>query len=134
MEGTIPDASVWITWFKPGAISSQKDKLNILIAEKKPIYICPPVYQEVLQGVRDEAVFEKTKKRLLLCRHGNFGIIQATEKAVEIYRALRKMGVTIRKPNDCLIAAYALLNDLVLLHNDRDFDPIEQHFGLRVIR
>jgi predicted nucleic acid-binding protein len=36
--------------------------------------------------------------------------------------------------NDCLIAAYCILNNLALLHHDRDFDPIEKHFGLVVVR
>ncbi|MDR0909492.1 MAG: hypothetical protein LBM77_06965 [Spirochaetaceae bacterium] len=55
-------------------------------------------------------------------------------KSAEIFRSLRTKGITIRKPNDCLIAAYCILNDLALLHHDRDFDPIEKHFGLQVVR
>jgi len=114
-EGILPDASVWITWFKVGAVSPQKDTLNDLMVRHRPIYTCPAVYQEVLQGVREEAVFITTKQRLLQCKRGLVDIDQATEKAVEIFRLLRKKGVTIRKSNDCLIAAYALLNDLRFL-------------------
>jgi predicted nucleic acid-binding protein len=91
------------------------------------------VYQEVLQGMRDEGEFQRVKGELLQYAQVPQDRMQVTDRAVEIYRALRKMGITIRKPNDCLIAAYALLNNLEVLHNDRDFDPIEAHFGLRVI-
>ena len=47
-----------------------------------------------------------------------------------IYRTLRKEGITIRKPIDCMIAAVALHNNIPLLHNDKDFYPIETKFGL----
>jgi predicted nucleic acid-binding protein len=46
------------------------------------------------------------------------------EYAAEIYRNLRVRGITIRSPNDCLIAASAILNGIELLHADRDFDYI----------
>jgi len=37
---------------------------------------------------------------------------------------LRKEGLTIRKALDCIIARVAIENDLVLFHNDKDFDII----------
>jgi predicted nucleic acid-binding protein len=40
-------------------------------------------------------------------------------------------GITIGKPVDCMIAAVAIEHDIPLLHNDRDFIPIEKHFGLK---
>ena len=52
--------------------------------------------------------------------------------AAQLYRQLRKKGVTIRKPNDCLIAAYALHFDLELCHNDVDFDQIAAHTDLKI--
>lgn len=45
-------------------------------------------------------------------------------KAAEIYRLLRIKGFTIGSPNDCLIAACAIRNEVPLLHADRDFDVI----------
>lgn len=54
-------------------------------------------------------------------------------RAAEIYRALRRRGVTVRRPIDCLIAATAIEHDVLLLHNDRDFDPVEKHAGLRIL-
>jgi predicted nucleic acid-binding protein len=44
-------------------------------------------------------------------------------KAANIYRYLRKKGITIRKSNDCIIAAVAIQADIPLLHSDRDFFP-----------
>jgi len=49
-----------------------------------------------------------------------------------IYRSLRKEGVTIRKTNDCIIAAVAVENCVPLLHSDRDFDLIASGTKLRI--
>jgi predicted nucleic acid-binding protein len=56
------------------------------------------------------------------------------EMAADIYRILRKKGVTVRKPVDCMIASVAIEQSIPLLHNDRDFDPVEKHCGLEVLR
>ena len=55
-------------------------------------------------------------------------------KSAEIFRSLRKQGITIRKPVDCLIAAVSIENNVPLLHNDRDFDHIEAFKGFRTIK
>ncbi len=52
-------------------------------------------------------------------------------RSAEMYRTLRQKGITIRKPVDCMIASTAIEYNIHLLHNDRDFIPIEQHCGLR---
>ena len=49
------------------------------------------------------------------------------------FRALRKLGITVRRTIDCIIATYAIANGHELLHSDADFDPLEAHLGLRVI-
>jgi hypothetical protein len=35
---------------------------------------------------------------------------------------------------DLLIGTYCIWEDAELLHRDRDFDAMEQHLGLRVLR
>jgi predicted nucleic acid-binding protein len=52
----------------------------------------------------------------------------------DIYRKLRKAGITIRKSNDCILAATALKHHGQLLHNDKDFTPIGKHFLLKVVK
>ena len=51
----------------------------------------------------------------------------------DIYRNLRKKGITIRKTIDCIIAAVAIEYDIQLLHNDKDFIPIEKYFNLQIV-
>ena len=55
-------------------------------------------------------------------------------RAAKIYRTLRRKGITIRKSNDCIIAATALEHHCQLLHNDRDFTPIAEHFPLKILK
>jgi len=35
---------------------------------------------------------------------------------------------------DCMIAAVAIEHNVALLHNDRDFDPIAEFCGLKVVK
>ena len=51
--------------------------------------------------------------------------------AAKLYFDLRKKGVTIRKSADCLIAQVAIENDVLLVHNDSDFELIAQNSSLR---
>ena len=51
-------------------------------------------------------------------------------EAANIYRSLRKRGLTIRSPVDCLIAALAIKHKVSLLHKDSDFALISQQFPL----
>jgi predicted nucleic acid-binding protein len=54
--------------------------------------------------------------------------------AAQIYRRCRKKGITIRRGMDCIIAQTAVENDLVLLHNDVDFERISSVIPLQVYK
>lgn len=54
-------------------------------------------------------------------------------RAADINRKPRRMGITMRKINDCLIAVTALEHDCRLLHSDRNLLPIDEHCGLKAI-
>jgi len=54
-------------------------------------------------------------------------------EAADNYRALRRLGVTVRKTIDLMIGTYCILNDCALLHSDGDFDPMTRHLGLRAL-
>jgi predicted nucleic acid-binding protein len=127
------DSSVWINYFNKKNTTPETMLLQQLIIKRERIFICPLVYQEVLQGIRDEFVFQKIKSILLFREFTNIDLMTATEKAIEIYRTLRKKGITIRKSADCLIAAYALIGDMYLLHSDHDYIEIAGNYPLRII-
>jgi predicted nucleic acid-binding protein len=133
MNGILPDSTVWIDFNNPRTINTEKTSLEGFLSDQFPIWICPPVFQEVLQGCRTAKELKAAKYWFLKCYRGRVGVYQAAECGAAIYRTLRQKGITIRKPNDCLIAAYCILNNLALLHHDRDFDPMEQYCGLIVV-
>jgi predicted nucleic acid-binding protein len=133
-DDVLPDSTAWIDYFNPLSITPEKEYLDYLLTHSRILWVCPPVLQEVLQGAKNDKAEKFYKTLLLKCRRGRIGVYKAADLAAEIYRTLRPKGITIRKSNDCLIAAYALLNDLTVLHHDKDFYPIEKYFGLKVIR
>ena len=125
------DTTVWIDFFA-GRNESHVMALQELIEREEDLCLCGVILAEVLQGIRFDADFIKTKEYLgdlifLPMRHATF--IQSAE----IYRSLRKKGVTIRKPVDCMIASVAIEYNIHLLHNDRDFDYIAKHSKLSIL-
>jgi predicted nucleic acid-binding protein len=125
------DTTVWIDFFK-GQDTPEVRRLECLIGDDEDICICGVVLTEVLQGVREDKDYAAVSTRFesliyLPMAHRTF------KKAAEMYRSLRRKGVTIRNAVDCMIAAVAIEHDIPLLHSDRDFDPIAKHCGLKVI-
>ena len=127
------DTSVWIDYINDFRDSEEVLKLDLLLngsSDNKAV-LCPVVYQEVLQGIKSESMFDYVKKLF-----GKFPMVKPDfplieNVAVDLYRSLRKQGITIRKSNDCLIAAYALVNDMPVLFKDRDFEAMCSHSKLR---
>jgi len=117
------DTSVWIDFFS-GTDSLETQRLTRYLEEDMPVFICPVIIQEVLQGVKNDRDYLKVKESFLALEILVEEPVEAAVGAADIYRALRKKGITIRKSNDCLIAWYALKNSLEIIHRDRDFDLI----------
>ena len=128
----IVDTSVWIDGFNPKSNNSQRVLLTQLIETDYPIFLCPIIYQEVLQGIRDDKSFEKIQFILQQYRMLHIDIMHVTNYAVDLYRHLRKKGITIRKSVDYLIASYAIISEIPLLHNDNDFTQIARGSKLTI--
>jgi predicted nucleic acid-binding protein len=118
----LPDTSIWITFFN-NPQSSIAEKLYSLIEEDR-ITICPPIYQEILQGTKNQKSFQTLSEKLSSLARVKADPYIAAEGAAQIYSSLRQKGVTIRKSNDCLIAWYAIKHNVPIWHQDRDFDKI----------
>jgi predicted nucleic acid-binding protein len=124
------DTTVWIDFFADHS-EPHVAALQELIENEEDLCLCGVILAEVLQGIRSDADYIETKDYLddlifLPMRQSTF------LRAAELYRYLRKRGITIRKPVDCMIASVAIEHDIRLLHNDRDFDYIAKHSKLRV--
>ncbi len=88
---------------------------------------------EVLQGFADERDFETARKMLTSLPIVELGGAEIAIQAARNYRALRRLGVTVRKTIDTLIATRCIEDGFDLLHDDRDFDPFVKYLGLRVV-
>lgn len=126
------DSTVWVDFFN-NSQSSQVAKLEKSLNEYEDLCICGVILTEILQGIRNNNQYLKTKMYLesLIFLPMNYATFI---KAAEIYRYLRKRGITIRKPVDCMIAAVSIENNVPLLHNDRDFDHIEAYKGFKTLK
>lgn len=123
MKPVIVDTSVWIDFFK-GNETDQVGLLTEYIKKDHTVYLCPVILQELLQGIPKNKQFQQIRDYLLAFKILNDDPIEMAISAAELYRSLRKKGITIRKSNDCLIAQYAIKHSLKVLHRDRDFDLI----------
>ena len=133
MKSILVDTTVWIDFFCDKERSKYAELLQQLIEDdQNNICICPIIYQEILQGVRDDKKFAEIKSILQKATMINTPIMKVAEYAIDLYRSLRKMGKTIKKPYDCLIASYAILENIYLLHNDYDFTQMENNSDLKV--
>ena len=116
------DTSVWIEVFR----KSTRVHLDSIV-DFDEVVTCLPVVQEVLQGFSAEPAFTKARQAMLA-----LPIVEAPLRgdvfllAVDLYRAARRAGLTVRSSADCVIAACAIRNHLEVLHLDRDFDVLAQ--------
>jgi len=84
------------------------------------------IFQEVLQGIRGEREYARMREVLWATLILEPRELSTYEVAAQLYRRARSEGFTVRKPNDCLIAALALEHGALLVHNDRDFLALAQ--------
>jgi len=130
MDLVLADTSVWINFFKGHETASslflKNNIANIIIAT------CPVIIQEVLQGVLHDGEFKKVSSYFNALTRLTGNSYEMAHDAAALYREIRKKGFTIRKPNDCLTAVYAIKNNARLLHDDKDFHFIAMNSGLLV--
>ncbi|MGA2601570.1 MAG: PIN domain nuclease [Bryobacteraceae bacterium] len=125
------DSSVWADYFK-GVVTPQTEKLDRLLG-REFLAIGDLILTEVLQGFAEEKDFNAARKMLTSLKVVELGGQEVAIQAAKNFRALRKLGVTVRKTIDSVIATRCIESGYDLLHDDRDFDPIAKHLGLRVV-
>jgi predicted nucleic acid-binding protein len=123
------DTSVWID-FLQNKSNPPSDLLTSYIERNDQVLLTPTILQEVLQGIRDDSQYRHIKEILSYFTTLQLPPIQAAVGSAELYRSLRKKGLTIRKSNDCLIAFYAIEFSTTLVHSDSDFDLISKQTKL----
>lgn len=125
------DSSVWIDYFN-GAATPETDYLHAALGQRE-ILVGDIILAEVLQGFRSDADFEAARRALGRFHQVTMFDLSLAVQSARHYRALRRIGITVRKTIDCFIATYAIVHGHELLHADGDFDPFEAHLGLHVL-
>jgi predicted nucleic acid-binding protein len=130
------DSSVWIDFFN-NKNSREIEHLKMLLiksAASSPVIIFPVIMQEVLQGIENDRFFNLVKENLEGFDYFNYDAYGFAIKAAQLYRSLRKKGVTIKKTNDCLIASLCIEYNIPLFHKDKDFDNIAKYSTLKIYK
>ena len=124
------DTSVWIAVFRQGSHLALE-----AVVDFDEVVTCPPVVQEVLQGFQDPRAFTRASEAMYALPIVDSPMPQAAfDRAVDLYRAARRAGLTVRSGVDCLIAACAVRHHLEILHDDRDYDTLKRVSTLQVRR
>jgi predicted nucleic acid-binding protein len=127
----VVDTSVWIDHLNDrptGPVTLFRTYLG-----RQPILVGDLIMCEILQGLRNEAEALRVEAMLR-----GFEVVPMLDpdlavRAAANYRRLRDRGITLRKTIDLIVGTFCIEKDHALLHNDRDYDPMAQHLGLRVL-
>jgi len=125
------DSSVWINYFN-GRITWQTEILDQLLLQV-PILTGDLILTEVLQGFKSDSDYGKAKEMMSLLSCRRMGGYDLAIKSAENYRKLRKRGVTVRKTIDVIIGTFCINENLPLLHDDKDFEPMVEHLSLQAV-
>ncbi|MFA5802676.1 MAG: PIN domain nuclease [Thermoleophilia bacterium] len=125
------DSSVWIDYFN-GRKTAGTDWLDAALGSEQ-LVTGDIILTEVLQGFQSDKDFNTAKKLLLTFPVMEMGGQEMAIKSAMSYRLLRKKGVTVRKTIDVMIGTFCIHNHILLLHSDRDFDPMEKYLKLRTV-
>jgi predicted nucleic acid-binding protein len=128
----VVDSSVWIATLR-GQRTAQVTRL-LEVSIQEPLIVGDLVMVEVLQGARDDLHAARIEQNLR--QHVVEAMVtdEIAVRAARNYRIMRRQGVTVRKTIDVLIGTFCIERGHKLLHDDRDFDPMEAILGLQVVR
>ena len=124
------DSSVWIDYL--GGRSTPKVQLldEVLDDSSHDVVLLDVVLMEVLRGCRFEHEWRLANHALTALPIETAGGEKVARSAAVLYRQLRKKGVTVRSPIDLLVGSWCISTGCALIHNDRDFAPM-QLYGLQ---
>ncbi|MBM7502978.1 PIN domain-containing protein [Agromyces aurantiacus] len=110
-------------WQRAGTSAAIADRLRAL-SPNHLIITCPPQVLEYCHSARDPREYaelrEDMEQLLPAWEHPD------EQDALDIQQALWDKGlIRAAAAFDCLIAAYAVVNDAVILNSDRDFGYVE---------
>ncbi|GHD18170.1 PIN domain nuclease [Tianweitania populi] len=127
----VVDSSVWINQLRK--VVTPKTSMLRRQLRSSDILVGDLILMEVLQGCRTDTEADGIETILLQFELADMVGEELARQAAHNYRHLRQRGITIRSPIDVMIATYCMDRGYALLTEDRDFKPMAQHLGLRLI-
>ena len=128
----VADTSAWIDYV--GGIDAPHTNTLDEELERSRIITGDLIIAEFLQGFRQQEDFEEARRMMESLEYHDFVGKEIAIQAAQNFRTLMRNAVTPRKTIDVIIATFCIENGYELIHNDRDFDPMERILGLQVRR
>lgn len=126
----LADTSIWIDYLN-GKITTETNILDSALAEGNVIIgIGDLIVLEILQGIRHDKDYNKTKKALGTLEQFELFDSSIVFECANNFRKLRKKSLKTQKSVDLIIASFCIKNKIALLFSDRDFVPFTEHLGL----
>jgi predicted nucleic acid-binding protein len=127
----VADSSVWISLFRKDDTETASTLRSLI--PRGVILLGDIILMEVLQGARDVHQARRIEQSL-----SDFPIVSMLSPALAIkaaanYRLLRTLGVTTSKAPDLIIGTYCIAGGHSLLQRDKDYLPMAEHLGLRLV-
>lgn len=124
------DTSVLVNIFRDKTGIKRKNLENII--EDNPFFLSHFIQMELLQGAKDEKEWQLLEVYL----HDQDYLTENSSiliNSARIFYDLRRKGLTVRSSVDCCIAQLAISYNLILIHNDKDFETIKKVKDLQTI-
>ena len=119
-ESILADTSVWIAFLRGSGLQFQERLVPLIMADR--LTTTPIVIMELLVGAKSEKEYDKLSKDLAALRCFDVSV-KLWQRACKLGFTLRQKGISVPL-TDTLIAAVAIANDALLLHNDRHYEMI----------
>lgn len=129
----VVDTSVWLD------VINERETLEAarcveLLEDGAPIALTDVIYAEVLQGFRTEREAQLVEESLTAFPILRLATLDDFARAARLYREARRVGITIRKTLDCLIASLCVREGAPILHSDSDFDRLAACTQLEIFK
>jgi len=119
-EIILADTSVWIPFLRGSGVQFQERLVPLIMADR--VATTPVIIMEILIGAKSEKEYDKLSKDLAALRCFDVSG-KLWQRACKLGYTLRHKGISVPL-TDTLIAAVAIENDALLLHNDRHYEMI----------
>lgn len=126
-EIVLADTSAWIPFLRGSGVQFQERLVPLIMADR--MATTPVIIMEILVGAKSEKEYDKLGKDLAALRCFDISA-RLWQRACKLGYTLRQKGINVPL-TDTLIAATAIENNALLLHNDRHYELIASITALK---